>query len=51
VMNASAALTAGGLAKDFKEGVALAQRSIDTGAALDKLNRLVEFSQRLAQEK
>ncbi len=50
-MNASAALVVGGLAKDFKEGVALAQRSIDTGAALDRLNRLVEFSQRLAQEK
>ena len=51
VMNASAALTAGGLARDFKEGVGLAQRSIDTGAALDKLQRLVELSQRLAREK
>ncbi len=51
VMNASVALTAGGLSRDFKEGVALAQRSIDTGAALDKLNRLIELSQRLAQEK
>ena len=51
VMNAAAALTAGGLSRDFKEGTAMAQRSIDSGAALDRLTRLIELSQRLAQEK
>jgi anthranilate phosphoribosyltransferase len=51
VMNAAAALTAGGLSRDFKEGTTMAQRAIDTGAALDRLNRLIELSQRLAQEK
>lgn len=45
VLNAGAAIAAGGKAEDIAAGVALAQRSIDSGAALDKLNRLVEFCQ------
>src|SRR5712664_1710083 len=41
VMNAAAALVVGVKARDFKEGVELAARSIDTGAARDKLEELV----------
>jgi anthranilate phosphoribosyltransferase len=43
--NAAAALVAAGRAGDFLEGVRLAARSIDTGAARDKLEALVAFSQ------
>ncbi len=50
LMNASAALVAGGRARDLKEGVELAARSIDTGAARGRLERLVAFSQELARE-
>jgi anthranilate phosphoribosyltransferase len=45
VLNAGAAIAAGGKAQDIAAGIALAQHSIDTGAGLDKLNRLVEFCQ------
>jgi len=51
LMNAVAALVAAGKAKDFKEGVALAARSIDSGSALAKLEALLSLSQKLAQEK
>jgi anthranilate phosphoribosyltransferase len=51
LMNAAAALVAGARARDLKEGVALAAHSIDSGAARGKLERLVSFSQSLAQEK
>lgn len=44
LMNASAALVAAGRAEDFREGVALAARSIDSGAAREKVKQLVEFS-------
>jgi len=50
LMNASAALVAGGRARDLKEGVELAARSIDAGAARGRLERLVAFSQELARE-
>jgi anthranilate phosphoribosyltransferase len=40
LLNAAPPLVACGLAKDFAEGVALAAQSIDTGAAMDKLERL-----------
>jgi anthranilate phosphoribosyltransferase len=43
--NASAALVAAGRAPDFREGVRLAAESIDSGAARDKLERLIAFSQ------
>ena len=42
LMNASAALVSGFKAKDFKIGVKMAARSIDSGAALDKLLKLIE---------
>jgi anthranilate phosphoribosyltransferase len=45
VLNAGAAIAAGGRAEDIAEGLGVAQRSIDGGAALDKLNRLIAFCQ------
>lgn len=42
VVNAAAGLVAAGLAKDLREGVALAEKSIDSGAALSKLEALRE---------
>ncbi len=48
LLNAGAALVAGGVAKSLSEGVKLAAESIDSGAALQKLNALVEFSQKIA---
>src|SRR5205814_2595819 len=50
LMNASAALVAGGRARDLKEGVELGARSIDTGAARGTLGRLIAVSQELGQE-
>jgi anthranilate phosphoribosyltransferase len=50
LMNAAAALVVGAKARDFKEGVTLAARSIDSGAAARKLDALVAFSQRLSAE-
>ena len=50
LMNAAAALVVGGKAHDFKEGVALAAQSMDSGAAAAKLAGLVALSQRLANE-
>jgi anthranilate phosphoribosyltransferase len=50
LMNAAAALVAGGKARDLKEGVALAAQSVDSGAATRKLQALVALSQRLAAE-
>jgi anthranilate phosphoribosyltransferase len=43
--NASAALVAAGGAADFREGASLAAESIDSGAARDKLEKLIAFSQ------
>jgi anthranilate phosphoribosyltransferase len=50
LMNAAAALVVGAKARDFKEGVALAAQSIDSGAAAGKLAALVAFSQRMSAE-
>jgi anthranilate phosphoribosyltransferase len=46
IMNAALAVVAGGKAHNFQEGATLAAHSIDSGAAIEKLYRLVEFSQR-----
>ena len=43
--NAAAALVAAGRAADFLDGVRLAAKSIDSGAAREKLEALVAFSQ------
>ena len=50
LMNGAAALVAGGKARDFKEAVELAARSVDSGAAARKLEALVALSQCLAAE-
>ncbi len=44
VLNAAAALVVAGKASDMKEGVAMAEESIDTGSALNKLNSLTNFT-------
>jgi anthranilate phosphoribosyltransferase len=43
VMNAAAALVAAGRAEGFREGVAVAGHSIDSGAAAGKLEALIRF--------
>ena len=47
VMNAAAALVAGDRVVTLKDGVALAEEVIDSGRALAKLERLIDFSQSL----
>jgi anthranilate phosphoribosyltransferase len=46
LVNASAALVAAGRTADFREGVEIAGRSIDSGAARGKLEALVRFTNR-----
>jgi anthranilate phosphoribosyltransferase len=48
VLNAAAALWAGGAESDLASGVRSAERSIDTGAALRALEGLIAFSQEAA---
>jgi len=50
VMNAAAALVAGNQAADLKEGVCIAEETIDSGKALDKLDELMKLSQSLYKE-
>lgn len=45
VLNAGAGIAAGGKAADIAEGIGLAERAIDSGAAQERLARLVEFCQ------
>ncbi|MBT3311619.1 MAG: anthranilate phosphoribosyltransferase [Desulfobacterales bacterium] len=45
LLNASAALVAIGKAENIKEGIVIAKKSIDSGAASAKLDKLVEFTQ------
>ncbi len=45
VLNAAAALVIAGKAKDFKEGIKLAEETIDSKKALEKLNQLKKISQ------
>jgi len=47
VMNAAAALVAGNTAADLKAGAILAEKAIDGGKALEKLEALVKLSQSL----
>jgi anthranilate phosphoribosyltransferase len=46
LLNAAAALIAARKAEDFNQGVRLAGAAIDSGAALVKLNSLIEFTNR-----
>lgn len=48
--NSAAALVAAGRASDFLDGVRLAAHSIDSGAARERLEALVEFSQGESQQ-
>lgn len=48
-VNAAAGLIIGGMAEGWRDGVALAHRMIDTGRALNVLNRLIEHTQGCAQ--
>ena len=45
LINAGAAIAAAGICESIGEGVELAARSLDSGAALDRLERLVKLSQ------
>jgi anthranilate phosphoribosyltransferase len=47
LLNTAAVLVVGGVARDLKDGVAKAAQSIDSSAALKKLDALVHLSQRL----
>ena len=44
LLNASAALIAGGMAKDFKDGIEIARIAIESGKAKEKLEKLVKFT-------
>ncbi|MBM2837378.1 MAG: Anthranilate phosphoribosyltransferase [Deltaproteobacteria bacterium] len=44
VLNAAAAIAASGKAKDIKEGIKLAEEAIDSGKALEKLEKLIEIT-------
>ena len=44
MLRAAAAFVIAGRAKDFKKGIELANRSIDSGKAFNALERLVEFT-------
>lgn len=45
LLNAAGAIAAGGHASDLKEGIGLAREAIDSGAAAERLEALVAFSQ------
>ncbi len=44
LINAAASLLAGGIVASIKEGIRKSEESIDSGAAFDKLTRLIEYS-------
>ena len=50
LLNAAAALMVAGRARDFKEGLQVATRSIDSGEAQDRLDRLIAVSNAQADE-
>ncbi len=50
VLNGGAALWAAGVVNNLEDGIRLAAETIDSGAALQKLDALITFSQSLAQE-
>jgi anthranilate phosphoribosyltransferase len=49
LLNAGAALVAGGLADNVLEGVKVAAEVVESGAALAKLDALIAYSQKLGQ--
>ena len=50
IMNAAAALVAGNQASDLKEGACIAEKTIDSGKALAKLDELIKLSHSLHKE-
>ncbi len=44
LLNAAAAFKAASLVNDFKDGILLARKSIDSGKALEKLEKLIEYT-------
>ena len=48
LLNAAGAIAAGGHAEDLREGMALAVRAVDSGAARARLDELVAFSRAVA---
>ena len=44
LLNAAGAIAAGGLAKDLAEGVGIARETVESGAAGERLEALIEFS-------
>ncbi|MDY7079629.1 MAG: anthranilate phosphoribosyltransferase [Chloroflexota bacterium] len=50
LLNAAAALVAGGAAANLEEGVACAAKSIDSGAALNTLDIFIAYSQNVANQ-
>lgn len=44
ILNASAAIAAGGLVEDIKAGLTIAEESIDSGRAMEKLEGLIELT-------
>ena len=50
IMNAGAALVAGNKASDLKEGICIAEKTIDSGRALAKLDELIKLSQSLKKK-
>jgi len=48
LMNAAAALVAGDKAKTMKQGMELAQKSLDSGQALARLEQLIKLSNSFA---
>ncbi len=50
IMNAGAALVAGNRASDLKEGICIAEKTIDSGKALAKLDELIKLSKSLEKK-
>jgi anthranilate phosphoribosyltransferase len=48
LLNAAGAIAAGGHADDLREGLELARRAVDSGAANDRLEQLIAFTRREA---
>jgi anthranilate phosphoribosyltransferase len=44
LLNAAGAIAAGGHAADLREGFELARKTVDSGAAAERLERLISFS-------
>ena len=50
LLNAAGALFTAGIAKDFKHGIELASKSIDSGNAMKVLKKLIEFTNKNAKQ-